>query len=97
MSFGIWVSTFLIKCIIKVKPQCKPLRRVEVWLHSVLTTISGGREWLSLRPLYPREKKFRISLNKRLGGIHDRVVRFGEVKNLLSFPRIEIRIVLPVA
>jgi len=38
---------------------------------------------ITLRPLYPRGSKFRVSLSKRIGGFHYRVVRFGEEKNVV--------------
>jgi hypothetical protein len=43
------------------------------------------------RPLYPREKSPRYSLNRGLGGPHSRSGNFGEEINLLTFPGFEPR------
>ena len=57
MSVGILVSTFLIKCLIKVKPPVQAIKiYMEVWLHSVLSMISGRSDWLSLSGRFTPEE-----------------------------------------
>ena len=87
--------------LIKVRSFAIPMGshglHVQIWRCGSLAPISPNSDFrwkwvvITLRPLYPR-----IFLNKRLCWFHERVVRFGEEKSLLSFPKIEIRIVLPV-
>jgi hypothetical protein len=70
----------------------------EVQVHSFLASALRGNKWSTACPSpFTLRKNSRYPLNKREGGPYSQSGHFGEEKNLMSLPRVQLWIVQPIA
>jgi hypothetical protein len=71
--------------------------RVQVWIHSFLTLVLDGGEWLTSRPgRFTLGEERRHPLNTRLAGPRSGPDVFGVEKNVLHLPGFEPRTIQPI-
>jgi hypothetical protein len=94
---GLYVACQLLSCSSEVKVKVevsqyiarRHRKRVEVWLHSVLTSACGGGKWSAFRPggLSPGEHS--VPIEQEVDAPQRRTGRFGQDTNFLPLPWLE--------